>query len=617
MANLRLSKKTLPVIAAVIACVVGYFYIFRDNVVFPNLQGPEGTTLIAAALPTPMSAYADCTSTSAAVLLTAKESSWLGLAHGMKSIGVPFCVTDNPESAVKQKVVIGYPALNGVTLSQENQLLLESHVRRGGTLIGFAAEGTTMARVFGFGAATGSRKRTSIKFADTPLTREFLEDPREATLAIGDAKHPDTMLGSIGYTPMTEAPLAVFEDGSAAILQNHPGAGRAFAFGIDVPHFTLRAQNGRNDELAKNYANAYEPTVDVFLRLLRSIYRAGEPSAVTLHSVPDNAAVAVLITHDVDYNRSMINAVEYAEFERAQGVPATYFIQTKYVRDFNDEIFFNPDSLKYLQRLEALGMEVASHSVAHSRQFAKLDIGTGSEAYPAYQPFVRNTAKTTGVTVMGELRVSKFLLDHFLQQRVDSFRPGHLSHPPNLNEALVATGYRFSSSSSANSLLTNLPFQATYARGYQTELPLYEFPVTIEDEAKPKLGERLGSAVDITNRIARYGGTVNVLIHPDILGHKLEFLAGFIKEVKPIAWFGTVRSYGAWWRARDGVRIETNMFPKGAALKISSKENIGKLTLEVPEGWSLRTTAAAHQHGRRVIVEQLTTPLTLSFATRR
>src|SRR5262249_32637616 len=140
------------------------------------------------------------------------------------------------------------------------------------------------------------------------------------------------------------------------------------------------------------------------------------------------------------------NAVEYARIEQGYGLAGTYFIQTKYVRDWNDDIFFNRAGVEYLKQLRQLGMELGSHSVSHSAMFSRFPLGTGDERYPAYRPFVKERFVTVNGTVLGELRVSRFLLDSLLPgQRTVSFRPGHLQYPFSLPEALAATGYRFSS----------------------------------------------------------------------------------------------------------------------------------------------------------------------------
>ncbi len=108
---------------------------------------------------------------------------------------------------------------------------------------------------------------------------------------------------------------------------------------------------------------------------------------------------------------------------------------------------------------------------------------------------------------------------------------------------MLTAGYRYSSSVTANSSLTHLPFALDYSRENTAETSIFEFPVTVEDEALPPLGERLPQALDLARKVARYGGSVVVLIHPDILGHKLDFECGFVAALKPDAWFGSATGW--------------------------------------------------------------------------
>jgi len=63
--------------------------------------------------------------------------------------------------------------------------------------------------------------------------------------------------------------------------------------------------------------------------------------AVTLGTVPEGRSLAVLFTHDIDYRYSLSNALTWASFERAYGIHSTYFMQTKYLKDWEDEAFFD------------------------------------------------------------------------------------------------------------------------------------------------------------------------------------------------------------------------------------------------------------------------------------
>jgi hypothetical protein len=71
-----------------------------------------------------------------------------------------------------------------------------------------------------------------------------LTDPKERTLRLGDrAKDPDAF-GSYGYTQST-GPLAVYEDGTAAVTHKSYGKGQAYAVGIDLGFLLLKGYNNR------------------------------------------------------------------------------------------------------------------------------------------------------------------------------------------------------------------------------------------------------------------------------------------------------------------------------------------------------------------------------------
>lgn len=128
-----------------------------------------------------------------------------------------------------------------------------------------------------------------------------------------------------------------------------------------------------------------------------------------------------------------------------------------------------------------------------------------------------------------------------------SFRPGELSNPFGLPQALRATRYLYSSTATANDSLTHLPYQLNYDRLTNSEVEVFEFPVTLEDEELPKMGDRLPQALEVARQVSRYGGLCVILIHPNILDHKLGFEKGFVEGVRPYAWFGSVSQFGQWW----------------------------------------------------------------------
>jgi len=546
--------------------------------IFKDIQGPRDTSVIPAEKDSQWTQYRGGGDSRLALLLTDTQSNWLGLAHGFKSLGISFSITTDTREAVRHKVVMVYPIVAGSVVSAESSKALENFVREGGTLIGSEVLGAGLESVFGFAKAVTFEARYELKFLNAAPDA----DPLEKKIPIDN--QTSSPMGAFGYTRPVEPPLAVYEDGSAAIIHHHFGNGSAVAFGFDLGALLLKGYNNRQENMARSYDNGYEPTLDVLLRLIGDIYRKGEDRAVMLQPVPEGKKLAVLLTHDIDYTRSLGNAVDYATFEHEAGIPATYFMQTKYIRDYNDDVILGADSPKYLEQLRDFGMELASHTVSHSHSFVHFPLGKGNESYPAYHPFVADRENTTGGTILGELRVSRFLIEQLVPgAHIDSFRPGYLSDPYALPQALVATGYHYSSSVTANDSLTHLPFQLDYGRETKSEVPVFEFPITIAD-GPPLLTDRLPQGVDLAKKIARKGGLCVVLIHPDVVEPKLGFEKKFVAGIRDFSWFGTMSDYGRWWEARNEVQIDSHWQDGKLIAHIDAPAPIEGLTLTPPAG---------------------------------
>ena len=562
-----------------------------DIYVFDGVAGPTASTVVPAATETPWRKYAGGGSSRLAILLTDERAPWLGLAHGLKSIGVPFTITTDYAEATAHRVVLVYPVISGSVLPPEALKALAAVPRNGGTLIGVNVLGGGLEEVFGFTSAQPSRQHFALGIDANAAARFGFTDSRELTLSLGSRDKAPQAAGTYAYLGTGQMALARYEDGQAAITERSIGAGKAYAIGVDLGSYLLQGYNNRAEAAGRSYVNDFEPSIDVVLRLLRGIYREGEGDAVTLGTVPFDRALSVILTHDIDYTKSLPNAVAYAEFEKSQAVRATYFMQTKYLRDYNDEIILNGDTAPFLRQLGTMGMEVGSHSVAHSRVFKNFPIGTGEERYPFYRPFVRDRNTTEGGTILGEARVSKFLIETVGDYApVVSFRPGELSNPFVLPQVLEAVGYRYSSSVTANSSLTHLPFALDYNRESAAETTMFEFPVTVEDEALPPLGERLPQTLDLAHKLARYGGSMVVLIHPDILDHKLAFERGLVAALKADAWFGAMGEFGAWWAARDAVGVDVAANGSERVLTLDIPQKIAGLGLAIPSGWTYRAS---------------------------
>jgi len=95
-----------------------------------------------------LTTYGHGTTSRLAILLTDPDSSWLGLTHGLKSIGIPFKITRDVQEALRHNVVLVYPVISGKVLSPEALRRLAEYPRAGGTLIGVQVLGGGLNQVF-------------------------------------------------------------------------------------------------------------------------------------------------------------------------------------------------------------------------------------------------------------------------------------------------------------------------------------------------------------------------------------------------------------------------------------------------------------------------------------
>jgi Polysaccharide deacetylase len=597
--------------------LVVLWHFLSDRVFhFPGLSGPVVTSTVRPEAPTPPSDYGGGKASRMAILLTDSDSSWLGLVHGLKSFGIPFTLTEDYREALQHSVVMVYPVISGKAMTAQALSALTEFTQQGGTLVATNVLGGGLNGLFGFSEAVASKAHTHMRFGPKNAFVQSYFGKAEQNLTLASPAQPR---GAYSYSRPTGTVLAQYEDGSPALISNTLGKGHTYALGLDIGALALLGYNTREEGLAKTYVNSFEPGLDIAFLWLRDLYVKHEPDAVLLGTVPDGKRLSIVLTHDIDYTESVNNSLIYAQYQKSQDIAGTYFIQTKYVRDWNDDIFFNTDGAAKVKQLADMGMEVASHSVAHSKVFSKIPLGSGTETYPAYEPFVKSRTETLHASILGELRISRYLLEANVPKlTVESFRSGHLQNPETLPQALEATGYRYSSSTTANNSLTHLPFRLNYNRRSIDETGVFEFPITIEDEIPPLMGSRLPQALEIAEKIQRYGGLYVVLTHPNILGHKLDFTRGLVKKMKPTAWFGTLASFGQWWAARDQVSVDVETRGSIKTVTLTAPELIDGLSIEVPAGWRF----AQDQHselapvlsGRKLLLPTFQGNLTLQFS---
>ena len=149
---------------------------------------------------------------------------------------------------------------------------------------------------------------------------------------------------------------------------------------------------------------------------------------------------------------------------------------------------------------------------------------------------------------------------------------------------MLFRSYRYSSAVTANDVMTHLPYRQAFNRLYSSQTRTYEFPVTIEDEKDPPMDGRVDEAVELANKLSRYGGLFMILIHPNVLDDKLRFLQEFTSLVRDKAWWGTLAEFGGWWEARDLVEVDVVNYDGARYLRLSSPSAVKGLGLRLQVG---------------------------------
>jgi hypothetical protein len=514
------------------------------------------------------------------------------VVHMLAPMGIPYAITTSPVLAIQHDMVVFFPEANGANFDTTALQLLDDYLGGGGLVVMKYSEVDALKQRGGVASSVFQLKHHSLDLTDAGKARfPSLDQPREQQIPLGGDATEFLNTWAIAVDPSASGVrvLATFDDGAAAIVEHDVGSGHVITVGVDWRDVVLRNQLGHAINAARGYINLFEPGTDVWMLMLRDLYDATVRFGVRLHTAPGGARSALLISHDLDWGQSYVNALQYADDEKAAGATATYFVHTKYVTDYQDMAFFGPEREPQLAQLLASGGRIGSHTVAHSPLLDTFPIGDGTESYPIYAPVNVSASQTTGATLFGELRVSKSLIDGALAAQCvphDSvtFRAGNLAYNMAAPQTMERLGYRFDSTRAVGDVLANFPYRAMTDWPDSLDTSVFEFPVTLEDQLSPRLDMRVADALKVIGFNADNGAPTTLLIHPNVLDYKenaeRDILAGLPQAVRAMS----IDEYAEFWRARDAVRltnINYNDQKKTLTVSVSAPQAIEALTLRV------------------------------------
>jgi hypothetical protein len=519
-----------------------------------------------------------------AMLMINDSDGGLGLVHAFREMGIPFLVTHDLDIALRHSQVFIYPEVDSQTFTPEETQKITQFVQAGGTIFAQQVFANALGPLFGFRSYEQVKSRHWVNF-DTAgdALGKYLDRPEERRIPLAGEAVKESFATN-GYTSDgTSKVLARFEDGSAALLEKPVGQGTLFLSGVGYDDVIMRAQCNRHYDAFRAYVNTFEPGGDVWLLLMRAWYENFARGAVRLATIPQGQRSVLMLSHDIDWEYSVPKCLAYAGMEQRHHVHSTFFMQAKYVSDANSRGFFYGPNLDVLRKLVAMGFDVESHTVIHSRAFNHFSYGSGDETYTNYRPRAVSMTDAVNGNVLGEVRVSKELLDGAIPgHHTIVFRAGHLRFPTPLSDALTSCSYEFDSSFTAPDVMSNFPYRLTYDRDFEHESPIYEFPVTFEDEASPPLPERIGQALEVIQANADNGAANVILIHTNDDEKKVPAEEALLNGLPPDILVSDMTDYAQFWRARD--RLNWQVLPGGSpdkiTMKITSAEPVSGLTFE-------------------------------------
>jgi hypothetical protein len=528
-----------------------------------------------------------------AVLLTKRDQGGESPVRCLKAMGIPFFVTRDLRAAQRHKLLLLYPDVDGTTFEAGQARAITDFVTHGGVIFAQDISWGGFKPLFGFEEVVPLRTRHKIVFdsagldatrpgAADPVLR-YLNRPEEKEVPLGSPAIKE-VIWTNGYKAAAGTQiLGRFEDDSAAVLRHDLGRGHTYLIGVALNDVVLRNQQNRDYEAQRIYVNGFEPGTDVWLLLLRAWYETYSDTGIRMGTIPHGKRSVLLLSHDVDWEYSFKPMLAFADFEKSAGASSTFFVQTKYLDDVNSHAFFFGEPLDTLRELLTGKSDVGSHTVIHSRLFNKVPLGSGEEHYPSYQARATRDNAAQDATALGEVCVSKSLLDGELPGHdTIYFRAGHLRVPPFLPEALVRCGYEFDSSFTAGDVLSNFPYELDFDLGMTEPTTIFEFPVTFEDEQLPPLVERIPSMLDVIEANAENGAPSVILIHSNNSKEKLEAERELLARLPKDVLVENMTEYAQFWKARDRLRWVARPLAGGEQIEIQSDVPIAGLTLVSP-----------------------------------
>ena len=204
-------------------------------------------------------------------------------------------------------------------------------------------------------------------------------------------------------------------------------------------------------------------------------------------------------------------------------------------------------------------------------------------------------------------------MDNELGIDVISYRPGYLyQHNQQIN-AMDDLGYKYSSSMSANDVLTGFPYLAHRDMVFEGALTdIYEIPMHISDaQVSDKVDSsnymrHVGNWLSCLNKNTANGAPTNILIHPT-RDFKMWAERAFISSLPNGLTFRHVDDFGDYWKMRDATDFTTTKDASNNLTIIIPSANLPlspDFSMVVDNGQNLNSISVKDENGNTINVDQ-------------
>jgi hypothetical protein len=484
----------------------------------------------------------------------------LSLCNSLSPLGIPHV---HPTSLADAS---GYPLIavagdfeGNLTTSERNALI--SYVQNGGILFLWNLTDPSLLASLGIGTASGHLGTTvrpltfEVETGDPAL--RYIDDDAEINLQMAYPSYGHTF----GYGLGSAQVLASWDNGEAAMLRSDLGTGRAYVFGWRLRRVVTDAELLSVPGAEPPWTNVPVLDADIQKMLLRGVYEdAAGANAQIRQFAPDGKHAALILTHDIDDITSYERTPVFAQLEHGLGVKATFNFTTSPYDTGWVEAFYDASGRQEIQQALDLENDIEAHSIGHFPDFDLAPFGSGSESAANYFPqYSYDLNQTLGMSVLGELGVSRWLLENDFPITVEGFRSGYLDVPDRFLEGLKETGYRRDSTYAAGVTRGSYPFVAfSVVSGAVTTYPIVEYPLAISDDHKPPddfKPDTYSQYLDAWESVIRANYANNaptvLLIHPVDDTLRVQALQDILQRVSDLdLWVGDWKTFADFWEAQ-------------------------------------------------------------------